>query len=65
MAEAIGIGEAAARSQAAELRRYSLPKAEYEALRKRQIVRARIPWVASTRSASKGSSGPIPPCSCS
>jgi len=38
MAEAIGIGEAAARSQAAELRRYSLPKAEYEALRKRQIV---------------------------
>ncbi|HET7763595.1 MAG TPA: patatin-like phospholipase family protein [Burkholderiales bacterium] len=38
MAEAIRIGEAAARSQADELRRYSLPKAEYEALRKRQIV---------------------------
>jgi NTE family protein len=38
MAEAVHIGEAAARSQADELRRYSLPKAEYEALRKRQIV---------------------------
>jgi NTE family protein len=38
MAEAVRIGEAAARSQADELKRYSLPKAEYEALRKRQIV---------------------------
>jgi len=38
MAEAVRIGEAAARSQADELRRYSLPKAEYEALRERQIV---------------------------
>ena len=41
MTEAIKIGEAAARSQADELRRYSLPKAEYEALRKRQIVARR------------------------
>jgi NTE family protein len=38
MAEAIKIGEAAARSQADELRRYSMPKAEYEALRKKQVV---------------------------
>ena len=38
MSEAIKIGEAAARSQANELRRYSLPKAEYDALRKKQIV---------------------------
>ena len=38
MAEAVKIGEAAARAQANELRRYSLPKAEYEALRKKQIV---------------------------
>ena len=38
MSEAIKIGEAAARSQADALRRYSLPKAEYDALRKRQIV---------------------------
>ena len=38
MTEAIKIGEAAARSQADALRRYSLPKAEYEALRKKQIV---------------------------
>ena len=38
MSEAVRIGEAAARSQADELRRYSIPKAEYEALRKRQIV---------------------------
>jgi NTE family protein len=38
MSEGIRIGEAAARSQADQLRRYSLPKAEYEALRKRQIV---------------------------
>src|SRR5215467_3528114 len=42
MPEAIRIGEQAARSQIAELRRYSLPKAEYEALRKKQIV-ARTP----------------------
>jgi NTE family protein len=38
MSEAVRIGEAAARSQADELKRYSLPKAEYEALRKRQVV---------------------------
>ena len=38
MADAVRIGEAAARSQADALRRYSLPKAEYEALRKRQVV---------------------------
>jgi len=38
MPEAIRIGEAAARSQADSLRRYSLPPAEYAALRKRQIV---------------------------
>src|SRR5262245_11541648 len=38
MSEAIKIGEAAARAHADELRRYSLPKAEYEALRKKQVV---------------------------
>src|SRR5262245_62861707 len=38
MPEAIRIGEAAARSQADSLRRYSLPAEEYAALRKRQIV---------------------------
>jgi len=38
MAEAIRIGEAAARSQADELRRYSLPKAQYDALRKKQTI---------------------------
>jgi NTE family protein len=38
MAEAIRIGEAAARGQAAELRRYSLPKAEYDALRRKQTI---------------------------
>jgi NTE family protein len=38
MADAVRIGEAAARAQASELRRYSLPKAEYDALRKRQVV---------------------------
>jgi len=38
MPEAIEVGEAAARSKADELRRYSLPPAEYQALRKRQIV---------------------------
>jgi NTE family protein len=38
MSEAVKIGEAAARGQADALRRYSLPKAEYEALRKRQVV---------------------------
>jgi len=38
MAEAVRIGEAAARSQADELRRYSLPKAQYDALRKKQII---------------------------
>jgi NTE family protein len=38
MSEAVRIGEAAARAQASELRRYSLPKSEYEALRKRQVV---------------------------
>jgi NTE family protein len=36
MEEAIAIGEAAARSQAELLRRYALPAAQYEALRKRQ-----------------------------
>jgi len=38
MSDAIRIGEAAARKQADELRRYSLPKAQYEALRKKQTV---------------------------
>jgi NTE family protein len=38
MPEAIKIGETAARAHADELRRYSLSKAEYEALRKRQVV---------------------------
>jgi NTE family protein len=38
MSDAIRIGEAAARAQADELRRYSLPKAEYDALRKKQII---------------------------
>ena len=42
MAEATRIGEAAARRLTDELRRYSLPKAEYEALRKKQVV-ARTP----------------------
>jgi NTE family protein len=36
--EAIAIGEAAARKAADALRRYSLPEAEYAAIRKRQIV---------------------------
>jgi NTE family protein len=36
--EAIAIGEAAARKMADSLRRYSIPEAEYAALRKRQIV---------------------------
>ena len=38
MSDAIRIGEAAARKQADELRRYSLPKAQYEALRNKQTV---------------------------
>jgi NTE family protein len=38
MADAIKIGEAATRAQADLLRRYSLPKAEYDALRARQTV---------------------------
>jgi NTE family protein len=38
MSEAVRIGEAAARSQTDELRRYSLPKAEYDALRRKQII---------------------------
>lgn len=38
MSEAVRIGEAAARAQADELRRYSLPKAEYDALRRKQII---------------------------
>ena len=37
MQEAIAIGEAAARSQAETLRRYSLPEAQYAALRERQV----------------------------
>jgi NTE family protein len=36
--EAIAIGETAARKAAGSLRRYSLPEAEYAAIRKRQIV---------------------------
>jgi len=65
MAEAIGIGEAAARSQAAELRRYSLPKAEYEALRKRQIVPRSDSLGRHRRDPLEGIERPIPPCSCS
>jgi len=38
MPEAIEMGAAAARGKADELRRYSLPPAEYDALRRRQIV---------------------------
>jgi len=37
MQEAIAIGEAAARAQAEQLRRYSLSEADYSALRKKQI----------------------------
>jgi len=37
-ADAIRVGEAEARSLAESLRRYSLPPAQYEALRRRQIV---------------------------
>jgi len=37
MQEAIAIGEAATRSQADQLRRYSLPEAQYAALRERQV----------------------------
>ena len=37
MKEAIAIGEAAARSQAELLRRYSLPEAQYAALRQKQV----------------------------
>ena len=36
-AEAIGIGEAAARAMAEQLKRYSLPPDQYAALRKRQV----------------------------
>ena len=60
--DAIRIGEEATRKLAASLSRYSLPPEQYAALRARRRSPERPSSARSTRSASRGWSGPTPRC---
>jgi NTE family protein len=63
MREAIALGEYAARSQAEQLRRYSLSEAEYAALREKQ-VRPRDASLGRIDEIRQGLNAPMPRCCC-